>query len=140
MSRASMPLNKPMSEYPIVVSEGNPGAATVILAISKQLNEEVPSWCKGRVWNEPLWYLMVLDDMGIRGPLLWILYKDVCGRSTLQTMAVIIAAQHAPDILSKEDDDWLYNFLTALSVDYAETIKRKPDTEDVLKAVERKWK
>lgn len=127
-------------EYPFVVIEGYPGVATVIRSINEALrNEPEPSWCKGRVWSEPLWYLMRLDDLGIRGPLLWLLYKDVCKMSTKQTMACIVATM-GPML----DSEVLYNFVAALSLggdSYHIAMNNKPfDPEEILKAVTKHWK
>lgn len=54
-------------------SEGNPGSCTVL---SRILKDEPPV--------EVLSVLLDLDDMNIRGPQIWVAYKDYCGEDLVK--------------------------------------------------------
>ena len=58
------------------MSDGNPGALSVIVKFQK---EDLP--------EEGIGYVMILDTLGIYGPDIWCLYKDVCDQN-IHRMAV----------------------------------------------------
>jgi len=63
--RKEIGLNDSVMETIIIMSEGNPGAITVLV----QLLEDK---------EKGLFYILRLDDMNIRGTQIWIGYKDYC--------------------------------------------------------------
>ncbi|MFK5600208.1 hypothetical protein ACFZ8E_24895 [Methylobacterium sp. HMF5984] len=65
------------------LSEGNPGALTVIMAAAKHL----PS-------PQDFMFLLSLDDMNIRGPQIWVAYKDICG-GNLTKLAELVERRDA---------------------------------------------
>lgn len=80
---------KPMNEDSVAsivlgVSEGNPGAIEVLLHITKLHNVIDPDADMGSVWT----FLRLLD-IGLVGPKLWMLYKNVCGQSIPKMLAVL---------------------------------------------------
>jgi hypothetical protein len=62
--RKEIGLNMSIMEALILMSEGNPGAATVLAELAKRED--------GFIW------ILSLDDMNIRGTQIWVGYKDVC--------------------------------------------------------------
>lgn len=48
--------------------EGNPGAINVIMMLLKGPGGGIPE-------------MLALDSMGIRGPMIWVGYKDICGEN-----------------------------------------------------------
>lgn len=67
MKREELRLNENLTAWAVKVSEGNPGAATVIAQALKKYHEEAAV------------IILFLDDMNIRGAQIWIGYKDYCG-------------------------------------------------------------
>ena len=61
--RKKIQLNTSMQELASLMSEGNPGALSVLMPL---------------MTDDPL-ILLDLDDMNIRGPQVWVGYKDFCG-------------------------------------------------------------
>jgi len=70
------------------LAEGNPGATRVCCELLTFGGEIDPDSALGG-----LGALLELDSQGIYGPRIWMLYKDVCGESLLQTVAALRAAQ-----------------------------------------------
>ena len=70
------------------MSEGNPGALTVIIdMLTKGETIDPDSWCGG------LGSILALDSHGIYGSRIWMLYKDVCKENLVNTIAVLRACQ-----------------------------------------------
>ncbi len=65
MARKKLSLEDDMIEVLRTLSEGNPGALSVLIEV---LNGDL----------EGLSDIHILDDMNIRGPQIWVAYKDVC--------------------------------------------------------------
>ena len=70
------------------MSEGNPGAITVMVNLMKESPKVDPDDMFG-----PLGPLMSLDSYGIYGSRIWMLYKDVCNQSAVRTLAVLRGMQ-----------------------------------------------
>jgi hypothetical protein len=70
------------------MSEGNPGALTVLLHILKENARIDPN-----DFFDGLGPILSLDSYGIYGSSIWILYKDVCGEDITKTLAVLRAVQ-----------------------------------------------
>jgi hypothetical protein len=69
------------------IAEGNIGAAVCIMDLMKH-SEEI----------DPLSYLvigpvMLLDSLGIYGPNVWVIFKDVCEQNHARMLAVLRATQ-----------------------------------------------
>lgn len=65
---------------------GNPGAVTVLFQLIADKNDP-DSWAGG------LGNLLSLDTLGIYGPDIWVLFKDVCGQNILNVVTVLRAVQ-----------------------------------------------
>jgi hypothetical protein len=70
------------------MSEGNPGAATVLMQM----------WTEGDAIDPQNFMsgfgaICALDSFGIYGHKIWMLYKDVCGENIENTLAVLRACQ-----------------------------------------------
>lgn len=70
------------------LSEGNPGALTVLLKLMKQAPVIDPE-----AWAKELQPLLSLDTHGIYGSQIWVFYKDICGESILNMLIVFRAVQ-----------------------------------------------
>ena len=70
------------------MSEGNPGAATVLVRIVKEGAEIDPQSFAGELTG-----ILSLDTYGIYGSKIWMLYKDVCGHSLVDMLALLRACQ-----------------------------------------------
>lgn len=66
------------------MSEGIPGALTVCLKILKEGEQIDPDNMFGGFG-----VLLSLDDAGIYGSRIWMLYKDVCGQNLSKMLAVL---------------------------------------------------
>jgi len=68
----------------VKLCEGNPGALSVCLEIITN---------DARIDPQALLHgigpLLMLDSLGIYGPRIWMLYKDVCGQDLVKTLAVL---------------------------------------------------
>ena len=71
-----------------VLSEGNPGALTVLTRMIAEGATIDPQSALKRL-SGPL----ALDEYGIYGPRIWMLYKDVCGENLATTLAMLRAVQ-----------------------------------------------
>lgn len=65
--RAKIDLTDTMQDLIIKMSEGNPGAVSVLVEMAKAKGVDV------------LWLILGLDDMNIRGSQIWVGFKDRCG-------------------------------------------------------------
>lgn len=70
------------------LSEGNPGAITVLMEIILKGGPIDPQ-SAFKEWTG----LMGLDSHGIYGSDIWVLYKDVCGQDLINLLAVLRAVQ-----------------------------------------------
>lgn len=70
------------------MSAGNPGAITVLM----QVFEEAPN-IDPQDWVGGLGPILNMDNHGIYGPDIWILYKDVCGSNITNLVAVLRSLQ-----------------------------------------------
>jgi hypothetical protein len=81
-------LNMHINDALFAMSEGNPGAITVLMDSVKRNGEIDPVNAHGP------WGLMVnLDYLEIYGSRIWMLYKDVCGEDLPRTTAAIRSVQ-----------------------------------------------
>jgi hypothetical protein len=55
--------------------EGNPGGLNVLMELVRQVPCIDPACALGG-----LHYVLQLDDLGLYGPKIWMLFKDVCGQ------------------------------------------------------------
>ena len=78
-ARQKVSLNMSLADVILPMSEGNPGAATVLGKIIMETD-----------YTEALMRILDLDDMNIRGPQIWVGFKDHCG-SDLDTFLEKIA-------------------------------------------------
>lgn len=72
----------------VKLGEGNPGAISVIMQLIKNGSIIDPDAAFGEIAN-----LLSLDSLGIYGPRIWMLYKDVCDQNLVNTIAVLRAVQ-----------------------------------------------
>ena len=79
----------------VVMSDGNLGALNVLMEIMEHGHEIDPQ--AGHV----VLTLGLLDSWGIYGTLIWQLYKDICGESIANMLAVI---RHCQLGMSREED------------------------------------
>lgn len=70
------------------MSDGNPGAFSVLIRILKVGKIIDPQNALGE-----LGAILALDSHRIYGSKIWMLYKDVCGQSLVQMLAVLRACQ-----------------------------------------------
>lgn len=75
-------------EMMIKLAEGNPGAITVLANLFREEKDIDPDAALA-----PFHTILALDDMGIYGSNIWILFKDVCGQSTLNMVGLFRASQ-----------------------------------------------
>lgn len=68
----------------VKMSEGNPGALTVLIGLATQGAEFDPKSALGGLGP-----ILALDEAGIYGSQIWVLYKDVCGES-LETLTLFL--------------------------------------------------
>ena len=69
------------------MSEGNPGALTVLMELLKAPDID-PDGFAG-----PVGTILMMDSLGIYGATIWILYKDVCHQEISKVVAVLRAWQ-----------------------------------------------
>ena len=71
------------------LADGNPGAMTVMMLIVKNVANIDPAT------GDIGWYvhLSALDSIGLYGPDIWMLYKDVCGLNLPKVIALLRAVQ-----------------------------------------------
>ena len=78
------------------MSEGNPGALTVLMQVLDKTPEIDPDNILGG-----LGVILSFDTMGLRGSRIWMLYKDVCGES-MQELQLLMRA-HQLGVISTDD-------------------------------------
>jgi hypothetical protein len=86
MTRLTLEMNA--VEMIIVLSEGNPGAVTVMSRLFQEAPSIDPQAALGGYG-----YLFDLDALSIYGPRIWMLYKDVCKEDLLSMVALLRANQ-----------------------------------------------
>ena len=72
----------------IKLAEGNPGALTVLLKLFESTATIDP-----QAAFQGLAHILYLDELGIYGSRIWMLYKDVCKENIVYTMALLRAVQ-----------------------------------------------
>ena len=72
----------------IKMAEGNPGAVRVLCELFKWSPTIDPQSALGGLGP-----ILSLDTEGIYGSQIWVLYKDVCGQSILNVLALLRAKQ-----------------------------------------------
>jgi hypothetical protein len=75
-------MDEDQKELIIKMSEGNPGAINVLLALSQE--------------PDGFWDILELNRQGVKGSLIWMRYKDVCGEDidALRENIRVTAAEH----------------------------------------------
>ena len=81
-------LDMTMMDSIIAMVEGNPGALRVCLELLQDGGAIDPDSALGGFGK-----LLDLDTLGIYGPRIWMLYKDVCGEDLVKTVAALRAHQ-----------------------------------------------
>lgn len=76
MARESVGLGDSVQDIIFKMSEGNPGAITVLAQVLKKSDSGI-------------FQILSLDDMNIRGPQIWVAYKDHCGEDLDKFIAAI---------------------------------------------------
>ena len=71
----------------VAMSEGNPGAVTVLCESIKKSPKIDPDAAF------PIMVMLSLDTLGLYGSQIWILYKDICGSSMVNLCAILRADQ-----------------------------------------------
>jgi len=69
----------------IKLSEGNPGALTVLGRVLSEGSEIDPD----AGFGQPIFIILNFDSIGLYGSLVWQLYKDVCGERLDKTIAIV---------------------------------------------------
>ena len=94
---AKIKLDDTLMTILLKLTEGNPGAATVLVKIVKEADTIDPDASLGH-----LAILLDLDTLEIYGSNIWILYKDICGQSIKHFIATLRA--------------WQLGFISALTI------------------------
>ena len=86
MSRLKLEMN--LNDMVFALSEGNPGAVTVMMDSVRENKEIDPD-----NWAGPLGMVLNLDMCEVYGSRIWGLYKRVCGERLSRTAAMLRAVQ-----------------------------------------------
>lgn len=86
----------------VKLAAGNIGAATALVAISTSAPVVDPDSALGAFGP-----VLDFDDMGFKAPMIWVLYKDVCGQSGWRVNLLLRARQ-----LGLVSDDMLRRWAT----------------------------
>lgn len=78
----------PMSAI-MSLAEGNPGALTVLMRTMQEGGKIDPD----AGYGEPFFIILSFDSLGLYGPKIWMLYKDVCKENLSKTLAMLRAWQ-----------------------------------------------
>jgi len=84
MSEERITLQDSLFDMMFKLSEGNPGALTVCMQMHQQDATIDPDAFLGGLMP-----LLGLDTLGIYGPSIWILYKDICGENLTKMLGVL---------------------------------------------------
>ena len=68
--------------------DGNPGALTALMAIFKEAPTIDPQSALGGLGP-----ILIMDDLGVYGSHIWLLFKDICKQDTRMMVAIIRAYQ-----------------------------------------------
>lgn len=88
MSKTRIGLGDGGVDVAIKLSEGNAGAVTVIAMLFKENAKIDPQSALGLYSS-----VLHLDNLGIYGSKIWMLYKDVCGQDLRKMIALLRANQ-----------------------------------------------
>ena len=88
MGKSRIQLTDTAMSAAMKMSDGNPGALTVCAMMLKQGAEIDPDSSMGGLGN-----LLDMDTLGIYGPQIWMLFKDVCSQDLRVTCALLRAWQ-----------------------------------------------
>lgn len=80
--------NSTLMDIVCLLSDGNPGAVRVMAEIARSITTIDPDDCLGAFGP-----LLQLDTIGIYGSDIWILFKDLCGESIVNTIGILRAEQ-----------------------------------------------
>lgn len=72
----------------VKMADGNPGAATAMIAIMKDAEKIDPDSALGGLGN-----ILQLDDIGIYGTDIYVLWSDICERDSVKFIGVLRAVQ-----------------------------------------------
>jgi len=86
--KTKLRLDMTIMEIMLEMSEGNPGAASVLMQILDKGEKIDPQGMFGG-----LGAILDLDTHGIYGPRIWMLFKDVCKQDLVSMLAVLRADQ-----------------------------------------------
>lgn len=81
-------LTDSIQDVAVKMVEGNPGALHVLMTVIKSGAGIDPACAFGAM--QPI---LSLDTLGIYGPRIWLLWKDICGQSPVLFVAVLRAWQ-----------------------------------------------
>ena len=81
-------LDMSIAQCMIVMADSNPGAAVAIMNIMQQTSAIDPDNALGGIG-----YVMDLDEMGIYGTDIYVLYSDICNKELPKFLAVLRAKQ-----------------------------------------------
>lgn len=93
---AKIKLSDTMMDILMKLSEGNPGAVTVLVNLAKEGDQIDPDAFSGH-----LGVMLDLDTLGIYGSGIWVVYKDICRCSMKHFIAIFRARQLG--LLSEND-------------------------------------
>jgi hypothetical protein len=93
----------------VKMCDGNPGGLTVLMELIKQVPQIDPECFMGG-----LNYILSLDDLGLYGSRIWMLFKDVCGQE-VAGVVVLFRANQLGHLSSRElrriiDEDEPYDW------------------------------
>lgn len=77
-----------VKEAMLKMSEGNPGAMTVLIDLINREHLIDPDSALGGLGT-----MLSMDDVDIRGPLIWVCYKDLCGEDLVKMVGLWRGAQ-----------------------------------------------
>lgn len=88
MSNSRIQLEDTLIDIMSKMSDGNPGACTVLMRMFKDGPTIDPQAFAGGLSS-----ILLMDTFRIYGPNIWMLYKDVCKEDIVSTIAVLRACQ-----------------------------------------------
>ena len=88
MSNTRIELTDTTMDVILKMSDGNPGAMTVLVALLKEGELIDPDAAFGG-----LSALIMLDSSGVYGEKIWMLYKDICNQSAGKMIGILRAVQ-----------------------------------------------
>jgi len=106
---ARITLDMHINDALFAISDGNPGAITVLLESIKR-NQEIDPMNAFGPWG----LVLNLDEFEIYGPRIWGLYKNLCGEDLPRTTAVVRAVQLG--LLSRETLDQAIDGKTTIDI------------------------